>query len=158
MQTYEKYLKGALFFMNYLHNKPQYANFANNNSIIIYRMKELLLVSIGSFFGGGLRFLVGKWLSQWLIMSFPWGTFAVNVVGCFLIGIFSSLSLGGHLSPNLKLLLATGLCGGFTTFSTFMNENLTLANGSQMLTALLYTAASLLLGAVAVWGGYALAR
>ena len=63
MQTYEKYLKGALFFMNYLHNKPQYANFANNNSIIIYRMKELLLVSIGSFFGGGLRFLVGKWLS-----------------------------------------------------------------------------------------------
>lgn len=157
MQTYEKYLKGALFFMNYLHNKPQYANFANNNSIIIYRMKELLLVSIGSFFGGGLRFLVGKWLSQWLIMSFPWGTFAVNVVGCFLIGVLSSLSLGGHLSPNLKLLLATGLCGGFTTFSTFMNENLLLARDGNITTAAIYTALSLLLGMAALVAGYKMA-
>lgn len=154
MQTYEKYLKGALFFMNYLHNKPQYANFANNYPIIIYTMKELLLVSIGSFFGGGLRFLVGKWLSQWLAMSFPWGTFAVNVAGCFLIGVFSSLSLGGHLSPNLKLLLATGLCGGFTTFSTFMNENLLLARDGNITSAAIYTALSLLLGMAALVAGY----
>ena len=158
MQTYEKYLKGALFFMNYLHNKPQYANFANNNSIIIYRMKELLLVSIGSFFGGGLRFLVGKWLSQWLIMSFPWGTFAVNVVGCFLIGVFSSLSLGGHLSPNLKLLLATGLCGGFTTFSTFSHESFRLFTQGHHLAALLYVAASLFAGVLGVAAGLFLAK
>ena len=120
-------------------------------------MKELLLVSIGSFFGGGLRFLVGKWLSQWLIMSFPWGTFAVNVVGCFLIGVFSSLSLGGHLSPNLKLLLATGLCGGFTTFSTFMNEILLLARDGNITTAAIYTALSRLLGRAALVAGYKMA-
>ena len=121
-------------------------------------MKELLLVSIGSFFGGGLRFLVGKWLSQWLIMSFPWGTFAVNVVGCFLIGVFSSLSLGGHLSPNLKLLLATGLCGGFTTFSTFMNEGSTLLKDEQYLYMVLYVFGSIAVGFGAVLVGHFLAK
>ena len=119
-------------------------------------MKELLLVSAGSFVGGGLRYLVGKWLGQMFATSFPWGTFAVNIVGCFLIGVFSSLSLGGHLSTNMKLLLATGLCGGFTTFSTFMNDSLLLSREGNVTTAVLYTALSLILGMAAVVAGHKL--
>ena len=123
-------------------------------------MKEVLIVSIGSFFGGGLRYWISKMVQSCSLIAFPFGTMTVNVLGCFIIGFLSGISWngGGWMNPSTKLLLTTGFCGGFTTFSTFMNENLTLANGSQMLTALLYTAASLLLGAIAVWGGYALAR
>ena len=119
-------------------------------------LKQLLLVGTGGFVGSILRYAVGRALGGIPWLSLPWGTLAVNVAGCFLIGILSGLPT--PLSAHARLVLITGLCGGFTTFSTFMNENLTLANGSQVLTALLYTAASLLLGAIAVWGGYALAR
>jgi CrcB protein len=120
-------------------------------------MKELLLVCIGSFFGGGARYLVGKVVQSLVAVSFPWGTMAVNVVGCFLIGLLSGLSIGGQISPNTKLVLVTGFCGGFTTFSTFMNENLLLGRDGAMLSAALYTLLSLALGLVAVIIGYQLA-
>ena len=109
-------------------------------------MKELLLVCIGSFFGGGLRYLVGKAVQSWVAVSFPWGTMTVNVIGCFLIGLLSGLSLGGQISPTTKLVLVTGFCGGFTTFSTFMNENLLFGRDGAMLSAVLYTLLSLALG------------
>lgn len=117
-------------------------------------MRELLLVCIGSFWGGGARYLVGKAVQSWVAVSYPWGTMTVNVVGCFLIGLLSGLSLGGHLSPTTRLVLVTGFCGGFTTFSTFMNENLLLARDGSMLAALVYTLASLALGAIAAALGY----
>ena len=120
-------------------------------------MKELLLVCIGSFFGGGARYLVGKVVMSLVAVSFPWGTMAVNVVGCFLIGLLSGLSIGGHVSPTTKLVLVTGFCGGFTTFSTFMNENLLLGRDGAMLSAALYTLLSLALGLIAVIIGYQLA-
>ena len=124
-------------------------------------MKELLLVCIGSFFGGGARYLVGKAVQSWVAVSsfpvldrlpvaFPWGTMAVNVIGCFLIGLISGLSLGGQISLTTKLVLVTGFCGGFTTFSTFMNENLLLGRDGAMLSAVLYTLLSLALGLIAV--------
>lgn len=120
-------------------------------------MKELLLVCIGSFFGGGARYLVGKVVQSLVAVLFPWGTMAVNVVGCFLIGLLSGLSIGGHVSPTTKLVLVTGFCGGFTTFSTFMNENLLLGRDGAMLSAALYTLLSLALGLIAVIIGYQLA-
>ncbi|OYP41864.1 camphor resistance protein CrcB [Prevotella sp. P3-120] len=120
-------------------------------------MKQLLLVCVGSFFGGGLRYLVSKFTSQWLAFTFPMGTFIVNVLGCFLIGILSGCAIGGHLSPNAKLLLVTGFCGGFTTFSTFMNENLLLARDGQQSLTLLYMVLSLICGLIAVIVGYWLA-
>lgn len=120
-------------------------------------MKELLLVCIGSFFGGGARYLLGKVVQSLVAVSFPWGTMAVNVVGCFLIGLLSGLSIGGHVSPTTKLVLVTGFCGGFTTFSTFMNENLLLGRDGAMLSAALYTLLSLALGLIAVIIGYQLA-
>jgi len=121
-------------------------------------MKELLLVCIGSFFGGGARFLVSKAVQSWVAVSFPWGTLAVNVVGCFLIGLLSGMSLGGQISPTAKLVLVTGFCGGFTTFSTFMNENLLLGRDGGLLSAVLYTLASLILGLIAVVAGYQLVK
>ena len=117
-------------------------------------MKEFFLVCIGSFFGGGARYLVGKVLQMMVAESFPWGTMAVNVIGCFLIGMLSGLSVGGHISPTTRLVLVTGFCGGFTTFSTFMNENLLLGRDGAMLSAVLYTLLSLALGLIAVIIGY----
>ena len=121
-------------------------------------MKELLLVFVGSFFGGGARYLVGRLFQTWAAESFPWGTMTVNVVGCFLIGLLSGMSLGGQISPTTKLVLVTGFCGGFTTFSTFMNENLLLGRDGAFLSAVLYTLASLVLGLIAVVIGYQLAK
>lgn len=83
---------------------------------------------------------------------------AVNVIGCFLIGLLSGLSLGGQISPATKLVLVTGFCGGFTTFSTFMNENLLLGRDGAMLSAVLYTLASLALGLIAVIIGYQIVK
>ncbi len=121
-------------------------------------MKELLLVCVGSFFGGGARYLVSKAIQTWLSVSFPWGTMTVNVVGCFLIGLLSGLSLSGQISPSTKLILVTGFCGGFTTFSTFMNENLLMGRDETVLPAILYTLSSLVLGLIAVVVGYQLVK
>ena len=121
-------------------------------------MKELLFVCIGSFFGGGARYLVGKAVQSWVAEAFPWGTMAVNDIGCFLIGLLSGLSLGGQISPTTKLVLVTGFCGGFTTFSTFMNENLLLGRDGAMLSAVLYTLLSLALGLIAVIVGYQIVK
>ena len=109
---------------------------------------------MGSFFGGGARYLVNKAVQEWVAVAFPWGTMAVNVAGCFLIGLLSGLSLGGQISPTTKLILVTGFCGGFTTFSTFMNENLLLGRDGSILSAVLYTLLSLALGLLAVVAGY----
>ncbi|WP_028903272.1 fluoride efflux transporter CrcB [Prevotella sp. P6B4] len=130
-------------------------------------MKELFLVCIGSFFGGGARYIVGKVVQSWRVsfpvfdrlpVAFPWGTMAVNVIGCFLIGLLSGLSLGGQISSTTKLVLVTGFCGGFTTFSTFMNENLLLGRDGAMLSAVLYTLLSLALGLIAVIVGYQIVK
>ena len=93
-------------------------------------IKDVLLVGIGSFVGGSLRMVISKYLQLAVAGSFPLGTMVVNVLGCFLIGIFSSLSSdNGGVSPAVRLMLTTGFCGGFTTFSTFMNEHATLFKG-----------------------------
>lgn len=121
-------------------------------------MKEVLLVCIGSFFGGGARFLVSKALQSCVVLSLPWGTMVVNVVGCFLIGLLSGWALNEQISPVAKLVLVTGFCGGFTTFSTFMNENLLLSRDGALLAAVLYTLGSLALGLLAVVVGYQIAK
>lgn len=120
--------------------------------------KNIMLVGFGSFFGGVVRYLVTRMLSAMVVSPYPFGTFAVNVLGCFVIGFVSALPVGSLLSPNTRLLLTTGLCGGFTTFSTFMNENATLLKDGMPTTALLYIFASLLVGFLAVIGGQQVAR
>lgn len=121
-------------------------------------MKEFLLVSIGSFFGGGARFLVSRLVQSLTVSAFPLGTLAVNVLGCLLIGWLSALPWpGGWLSPQTRLLLTTGFCGGFTTFSTFMNESAGLIREGHWLLVGLYLVASLALGFAAVILGQRLA-
>lgn len=118
-------------------------------------IKDILLVGVGSFLGGSLRMIISKYVQLAIVGSFPLGTMVVNVLGCFLIGIFSSLPTGnGGVSPTVRLLLTTGFCGGFTTFSTFMNEHATLLKGSDgFMLSSLYLIASLVLGFIALLAG-----
>ena len=81
----------------------------------------------------------------------PLGTMIVNVIGCFLIGLLSHLL---PASPPMKMLLVTGFCGGFTTFSTFANENVMMLSAGQLLTAIAYIALSMALGLLAAWLGW----
>ena len=99
--------------------------------------------------------VISKYVQLAVAGSFPLGTMVVNVLGCFLIGIFSSLTNDhGGVSPAVRLMLTTGFCGGFTTFSTFMNEHATLLKGGDgFIISSLYIIASLALGFIALLAG-----
>lgn len=117
-------------------------------------MKLVLLVFLGSGCGGALRYLISKYLKFSIMGSFPLATFTVNVLGCFLIGLFTGLFNNSSISHEVKTLLTVGFCGGFTTFSTFTNENFLLGKGGDMMMSIVYIVASLLVGLLALWGGY----
>ncbi|MEG1564270.1 MAG: fluoride efflux transporter CrcB [Bacteroides sp.] len=121
-------------------------------------MKELVYIFIGGGAGSVLRYLaqiaINEQMSP-LAFPFSWGTFSVNIFGSLLIGFFYSLSEHLHLSMDVRLFLTAGLCGGFTTFSTFSNDGLSLLKGEFYGTFLLYTLLSIGLGIAAVLlGGY----
>jgi len=115
--------------------------------------KTILLIGTGGFAGSVLRYLMTKYLSVLLPISFPIGTFAVNLLGCFLIGLVMGLSFESLISTRMRLMLATGFCGGFTTFSTYSLEIFELAQKGEAGIGLLYLLASVLLGLLAVWIG-----
>lgn len=118
-------------------------------------MKHLLLVGLGGFIGSVARFLVSKLNLSWHFFSIPMGTLTVNVLGSFIIGILVGISAKSDLiSTDLRLFLMVGFCGGFTTFSSFSNENLMLMQNGQVFTVLIYTSLSILLGFLAVYLGY----
>lgn len=122
-------------------------------------LKEFFIVGAGSFMGGGARFVVSKALQTLVAMPFPLGTFVVNITGCLLIGFFSALNYGGgYMTPATKLLLTTGFCGGFTTFSTFVNESASLGKDGSMLLMALYVGASVAVGFVCLLVGNSLAK
>lgn len=117
-------------------------------------IKQILCVGIGGAGGSILRFLVSELFSKNYTSSFPLATFSINIVGCFLIGLFAgSLPIE---STNLKLLLITGFCGGFTTFSTFSKETLQLISNEQISIAIIYILMSCVIGILATWGGLSL--
>ena len=119
-------------------------------------LKDFMLVGCGSFLGGGCRFVVSKLIQVLIPLSFPFGTFAVNILGCLIIGFLSGLNwAGGWMSPSVKLILTTGFCGGFTTFSTFMNESTALTHDGDYLYLALYLGLSVALGLLAVVAGLA---
>lgn len=114
-----------------------------------------LIIALGGGIGSALRYAVSKFVQDSTNGAFPYHTFAVNIVGCLLIGLFYGLAARGHLGNNTTtLLLTTGLCGGFTTFSTFCNENIALLRGDNALTALVYVASSMFCGLLAIALGY----
>jgi CrcB protein len=118
------------------------------------------MVGTGGFIGSSLRFLIGGWAQRLAPFSdFPIGTLLVNVSGCLLIGFLGGLAeLRQVLDPGQRLFLLVGVLGGFTTFSTFAFESLSLAQDSEFLKAFLNTVLQVTLGFTAAWLGYSGAR
>ncbi|NVJ88315.1 MAG: fluoride efflux transporter CrcB [Flavobacteriaceae bacterium] len=116
-------------------------------------MKNLLLVFVGGGFGSVLRFLLGKWLNN-SDNGIPYGTFLANILGSLFIGLILGYAAKSEIvNQNQTLLLATGFCGGFTTFSTFAYENHMFLKSGDFTSFALYTIASFVIGFLAVFGG-----
>lgn len=114
-------------------------------------MKTALIVFAGSGLGGVLRYIVQKIFVDAGFVNFPAGTLIVNIVGCFLIGLFNAMAdKNDAISADVRLALTTGFCGGFTTFSTFANENVNLLRNGNYLLFSAYTLSSFIIGIVAV--------
>lgn len=114
-------------------------------------LKQIIIVGLGGAIGSMFRYAMYFISKQ---ESFPIATLLINIAGGFLIGVIMGLSLRQN---NWTLFLATGICGGFTTFSAFSFENLQLIQNGKITTALLYISLSILLGITATWLGYKLA-
>lgn len=117
-------------------------------------VKTLLLVGAGGFLGSISRYAVTQLTYRLWGDLFPWGTFSVNIIGSLLIGIIYGLAVHNNwLSADVRIFLAIGFCGSFTTFSTFSFDTVQLLNTGQMLPTILYVAGSVLLGLLAVFAG-----
>lgn len=122
-------------------------------------IREMLIAGAGGFVGTCGRYLVVKWAGGVWHGNFPMGTFLVNVIGCFIIGlIFGLLEKLPVMTPGERALLITGLCGGFTTFSSFANEMWTLGDKGDWTTFAFYLALSVIIGIACVWAGRAVMR
>jgi CrcB protein len=121
-------------------------------------MRILLLIGTGSFIGGVLRYSISQFVQTKFLSAFPFGTLGVNILGCFAIGIVFALSEKTNMSPELRLFLATGICGGFTTFSAFSNETYSLMRDGQLFYASAYITSSVLFGLFATFIGYSLLK
>lgn len=122
-------------------------------------IKTLILIGAGGFIGGVARYLLSHFIQQNATSSFPWGTLAVNIIGSLAIGVIYGLSERGAIaSSEARLFLAVGICGGFTTFSAFSNENLVLLRDGQFAFFAMYSFATVAFGLVAVFTGYALTK
>lgn len=117
-------------------------------------LRTLLLIGFGGFLGSISRFLITLGVNRMFQTILPIGTLAVNVLGCFLIGIIYSLAEQKNiLSPELRIFLSVGFCGGFTTFSSFMFEEFSLIKTGDFLVLAFYLGASVFLGLIAVFAG-----
>ncbi|NOS55470.1 MAG: fluoride efflux transporter CrcB [Cyclobacteriaceae bacterium] len=117
-------------------------------------MRELVLIFLGGGIGSVMRFSLGKWISSFHSHHFPYGTLFVNVLACFVLGAL--VGVADHkqiISSNARLFWTVGFCGGFSTFSTFSSETLTLIQTGFQFSSLVYVLASLLLCLAATYLG-----
>ena len=122
-------------------------------------MNRYLLIALGAALGANARYLVGVWAGNRLGADFPYGTLIVNIIGSFVLGFLLILGTGRlQLSPEARLLLAVGLLGSFTTFSSYAVESLNLWREASLWRSLLNVVGNNLLGLLAVILGAALAR
>ncbi len=131
------------------------ANVTNRLTMIKVFMAIFLGGGLGSVLRYGIQLLMHDKITAY---SFPWATFAVNIAGCFMIGLFYALSAKLNLSAELRLFLTAGLCGGFTTFSTFSNDNLMLLRQGDIMPCLMYVSASVVLGITACLAGASMCK
>jgi len=122
-------------------------------------IRLILLVGTGGFLGTVARFLTSRYFSAYFPSSFPYGTFVVNVVGCFLIGLIYGISeKGNFMSTEWRLILTVGFCGGFTTFSAFAAENMAMLRDNELFNFFLYTGSSIFIGLLATFVGIMLIK
>jgi len=122
-------------------------------------IKSLLIAGTGGFIGTVLRFMVSRYFQENTFSLFPWGTFTVNIIGSLLIGIFYGMSERGNmLTPEVRIFLTVGICGGFTTFSSLTNDAFILLQEKEWLKVSLYASLSFFLGLVAVYLGRTLIK
>ena len=121
-------------------------------------MKILLMIGLGSFIGGTSRYLVTLAIQNKFLSTYPFGTLAVNIIGCFLIGLVYGLSEKGNINVEWRLFLATGILGGFTTFSSFSNETVSMLRDAQYWQAFSYIASSVIIGLAATFAGILLIK
>lgn len=118
-------------------------------------IKTILLVGGGSCLGGITRYLLSREIYRFFPNIFPTGTMIVNIIGCLLIGLICGAGMRySFMNEEMRAFLAIGFCGGFTTFSSFANENYLLADSGNMTYSILYSALSLVLCMAAVYIGY----
>jgi fluoride exporter len=122
-------------------------------------IRNIFLVGLGGAIGSVARYLLQRWVNYTYPHQFPWGTFAVNFIGCLLIGLFWGISFRSFTSnENWKLFLMTGLCGGFTTFSAFTLDATNLLKENRTGIFFMYVAGSVLFGLLATYTGMKLTR
>ena len=122
-------------------------------------IKSLLIVGTGSFIGGAMRYLLSTLMKSVCGQGFPWGTLMVNLLGCFLFGmLFAVFGKSSATGNTLYLLLTTGVCGGFTTFSTFANESVQMLQQGNTWGFVGYVATSVVAGLALIALGYGVAK
>lgn len=122
-------------------------------------MKDLLIVGIGGGIGSIVRLLSQRGVQRMLDLSFPLGTFLINITGSFIIGVVYALSeRGNFLTPEIRLFLTVGFCGGFTTFSTFSYDNFNMISEKLWQYLLINVGGSIFFGILAVYLGIAVVR
>ena len=122
-------------------------------------IKSLLIVGTGSFIGGAMRYLLSTLMKNVCGQGFPWGTLMVNLLGCFLFGmLFAVFGKSSATDNTLYLLLTTGVCGGFTTFSTFANESVQMLQQGNTWGFVGYVATSVVAGLALIALGYGVAK
>lgn len=120
--------------------------------------RYVILVGIGGLLGSISRYLAATLITKTIPSAFPYGTFAVNILGCLIVGVIFGLSEKFDWLPEWRLFLATGFCGGFTTFSSFAYENIVLLQDKDYLTFASYSILSFALGLAATFIGLSLTR
>jgi CrcB protein len=117
-------------------------------------LSDILLVFVGGGAGSTVRFLLGRWVNAWHNHPFPFGTLAVNVIACLVLGYVVGIADQRQIiSPSARLFWTVGFCGGFSTFSTFSSETLTLIQSGFHLSTFIYITSSLVLCLAGTFGG-----